>query len=217
MTFGAVLIGSGPSLDVGELRELGALSTIAFNRSFIAWDDWGFTPSYYACTAEATAELVIGDLDRILSFGGLRKIWLHSRFRQAEVARSDPRVDFVTPGDHPFGVADGLLSDYGNVGASSLQLLWVTGHRRVLLLGTDGRYQPRERGPAINHFHSDYIPAGFSSRAPAGTEAWCDAVADARTHGMELRLRSPSSALSEVAGLDQDTGTLEQAMAWLGR
>lgn len=122
----------------------------------------------------------------------------------------------MTPGDHLFGVTDGL-GDYGNVGASSLQLLWVTGHRRLLLLGTDGRDQPRESGPAINHFHPDYIPAGFLSRAPARTEAWCDAVADARTHGMELWLRSPGSALSEIAGLDQDTSTLEQMMAWLGR
>lgn len=55
MTSGAVLIGSGPSLDVGELRALAGLSAIAFNRSFIAWDDWGFTPSYNACNVKATA------------------------------------------------------------------------------------------------------------------------------------------------------------------
>jgi hypothetical protein len=216
MTPGAVLIGSGPSLDAGELRELAGFPAIAFNRSFIAWRDWGFTPRYYACTVEATAQLVIGDIERILSFDGLRKIWLHPWFRQAEAARSDPRVEFVTPGDHPFGVADGLAGDYGNVGASSLQLLWSMGHRRVLLMGTDGRYQRREGGPAINHFHPDYIPPGFSSRAPARTEKWLDAVADARAHGMDLRLRSPGSALSEIAGLEQDTGPLEQTMAWLG-
>lgn len=165
---------------------------------------------------EATAELVIGDIDRILSFDGLSKIWLHPFFRQAEAARSDPRVDFMAPGDHAFGVAGGQVGDYGNVGASSLQLLWSMGHRRVLLMGTDGRYQRREGGPAINHSHPDYILAGFSSRASARTEAWLDAAADARAHDMMLRLRSPGSALPEIAGLEQDTGPLDQTMAWLG-
>jgi hypothetical protein len=216
MTSGAVLIGSGPSLDAGELSKLAGVPSIAFNRSFIAWRDWGFSPRYYACTVEATAHLVIEDIEWILSFDGLRKIWLHPWFRQAEAARGDPRADFVTSGDHAFGVANGLIRDYGNVGASSLQLLWSMGHRRVLLMGTDGRYQQRERGPAINHFHPDYIPRGFSSPEPARTEKWLDAVADARAHGMELRLRSPGSALSEIAGVEQDASPLELTMAWLG-
>ena len=209
------MIGSGPSLDIRELRELAGFPAIAFNRSFIAWPDWGFTPCYYACTVRESAELVIEYIEQILAFDGLQKIWLHPWFHRAEAARSDPRVDFVTPGNHCFGPADGFIGDYGNVGASSLQLLWYMGHRRVLLMGTDGRYQRRVGGPSINHFRHDYIPAGFSSRAPARTEAWLEAIADARAHGMELWLRSPGSALSQIAGLVPHTGPLKQAVDWL--
>ncbi|OCW56989.1 hypothetical protein [Hoeflea olei] len=215
MTPGAVLIGSGPSLNVDELRALGGVPAIAFNRSFIAWRDWGFTPRYYACTNAATAALVVNDVDEILAFDGLERIWLHRRCAQAEAARSDPRVVFVDPATTDFGLRDGRIADYGNVGASSLQLLWSMGHRRVLLMGTDARYQLREGGPAVNHFRADYIPAGFSSNTPASTERWRDAVADARAHGMEFRLRAPGSALTEIAGLDQDAASLEQTAAWL--
>lgn len=215
MTPGAVLIGSGPSLDVRELPELAGLPAIAFNRSFIAWRDWGFTPRYYACTNAATAALVVNDLEDILAFKGLERIWLHDIFRQCEAARADPRVVFVSPQDTAFGVHEGRIADYGNVGASSLQLLWSMGHSRVLLMGTDARYRRREGGPSINHFRADYIPAGFSSAAPARSEKWADAVSDALEHGMELRLRAKGSALSEIAGLEQDTATLAQTVAWL--
>ncbi len=217
MTSGAVLIGSGPSLDVEELRELTGFPAIAFNRSFIAWRDWGFTPQYYACTNAATAALVVSDAEDILAFEGLRRIWLHHVFEQCEAARSDPRVVFVSPAETVFGVHDGQIGDYGNVGASSLQLLWSMGHNRILLMGTDGRYQPRAGGPSINHFRADYIPAGFSSTTSPRTEKWGDAVADAIAHGVELRLRARGSALSEIAGLEQDTATLEQTAAWLSQ
>jgi type IV secretory pathway TrbD component len=217
MASGAVLIGSGPSLNVAEVGQLGDFPAIAFNRSFIAWRDWGFAPRYYACTNAATAALVVNDAEDILAFEGLRRIWLHRLFQQVEAARSDPRVVFVTPAETTFGVNGGQIADYGNVGASSLQLLWSMGHNRVLLMGADGRYQPRGGGPSINHFRPDYIPAGFSSTASPRTEKWNDAVADARAHGMELRLRSRGSALSEIAGLEQDTAALAQTMAWLGQ
>lgn len=217
MTPGAVLIGSGPSLDAGELRELAGLPAIAFNRSFIAWRDWGFTPRYYACTNAATAALVLSDVEDILDFEGLERVWLHDLFQQCEAARTDPRVVFVRPAETAFGVHGGQIADYGNVGASSLQLLWSMGHSRVLLMGTDARYRRREGGPAINHFREDYIPAGFSSAAPARSEKWADAVFDALAHGMELRLRARGSALSEIAGLEQDTATLAQTVAWLSQ
>ncbi|SOE17803.1 hypothetical protein SAMN05877838_2707 [Hoeflea halophila] len=217
MAAGAVLIGSGPSLDSGELCELAGLPAIAFNRSFIAWQDWGFTPCYYACTNAATAALVIDDTESILAFEGLERIWLHHLFAQCEAARKDPRVNFVSPAETAFGVHDGQIADYGNVGASSLQLLWSMGHDRILLMGTDARYRRREGGPAINHFRADYIPAGFSSTAPARSEKWADAIADARAHGIELRLRARGSALGDIAGLEQDTATLAQTLAWLAQ
>lgn len=188
---------------------------IAFNRSFIAWRDWGFTPRYSACTNAATAALVLNDVDEILAFEALGRIWLHGHFQQSEAARADPRVVFVSPANTEFGLYGGPIADYGNVGASSLQLLWSMGHDRVLLVGTDARYLQGDGDPAINHFRMDYIPAGFSSTTSPSTERWIDAVADARANGMELRLRASGSALSEIAGLEQDTATLEQTVGWL--
>jgi len=215
MASGAVLVGSGPSLNPAELRELSGFPAVAFNRSFIAWTDWGFTPSYYACTNAATAELVVNDVESILAFEGLQQIWLHPLFRENAMARSDERVVFVAPAGTVFGVHDGVIGDYGNVGASSLQLLLSAGHTRVLLMGTDGRYRQRDGGPAVNHFRADYIPAGFSSNNPPRTEKWIDAVSDALKHGMELRMRAIGSALATIEGLEQDTASLDDTKAWL--
>lgn len=216
MSAGAILVGSGPGLDLDELRALAGFPAIAFNRSFIAWSDWGFTPSYYACTHAATAALVVAETERLLSFRAVERFFLHTTFRADARARADGRVVFVEPSGEAFGIDGERIGDFGNVGATSLQLLIHCGHSRIVLMGTDARYKPRAGGPAINHFRPDYIPAGFSSRAPARIEDWPAAIAGARRNGAEIRLRTKGSALVEIAGLVEDTAPIDELRDWLG-
>ena len=43
------VIGSGPSLNKIDIKQLKGLNTISLNRQYIAYDDWGFWPKYYVC------------------------------------------------------------------------------------------------------------------------------------------------------------------------
>ena len=43
------VIGSGPSLNAIDIKKLEGLHTISLNRQYIAYEDWGFWPKYYAC------------------------------------------------------------------------------------------------------------------------------------------------------------------------
>ena len=42
------ILGSGPSLSSCDITKLKKCYTMSFNRSYIAFDDWGFEPTYFA-------------------------------------------------------------------------------------------------------------------------------------------------------------------------
>ena len=43
----AFVIGTGPSLRKIDMSKLKDKKTVTFNRAYIAFDDWGFDPTYY--------------------------------------------------------------------------------------------------------------------------------------------------------------------------
>jgi len=42
------IMGSGPSLGKVDVQLLRDVPTLSLNRSYVAWEDWGFTPTFYA-------------------------------------------------------------------------------------------------------------------------------------------------------------------------
>ena len=72
MSAGIVLIGSGPSLNKIDPRKLAPYDAIAFNRSWLAWDDWGFAPRYHACLDPASIAIIGPELPPVIAGTGAR-------------------------------------------------------------------------------------------------------------------------------------------------
>jgi hypothetical protein len=209
MPIGAVLIGAGPSLNRIDPRRLAGLDAITFNRAWLAWDEWGFAPRYHACLDPRSIGVFGPELPPIVASRRSTKFFLHS----------DAAGHGVEPGNNVTfcGLAAGsafsrsvtALTDFGNVGAISMQLLHLLGYRKILMVGVDGDYLPEtQRENDVNHFRDDYA-RGRVVLTPElrahYTSQWPVVAAECRRCGIEVRNASPGTALTcfETVGFDE--------------
>jgi hypothetical protein len=203
---GILLIGSGPSLNRVEPRRLACHDTIAFNRSYLAWPEWGFAPTCHACLDPRSMAIIAPELPAVIRQYPQTHFFLHADAARAGIAQ-DRRVTLihVSPAE-AFARSPDRLADFGNVGATSLQLLALMGYRRVLLVGVDGVYVPDgDDGRDPNHFRPDYAVG----RAPLTdadrtryTGGWAPAARECGRLGIEVRNASEGTALSCFPTID---------------
>ena len=221
---GCVSIGSGPSLrklDVGRLRDY---TTMAFNRSFVAWPEWGFDPDYYACFDPVAIEDNHERISDLVRSSRVDLFFLNAAAGEFGLRPSE-RVKFVEVSESgPFST-DGLkVRDFGNVGASSLQILAWLRCRKVVLVGMDARYDRgatgRREGDFIrvdedkDHFHPDYLHGMRRIGKPDLQKIlgqWPLAAEGAREAGLDIVNASPGSRLDCFEKMD-----FEKALRWLG-
>jgi len=208
---GCFLIGSGPSLNEVDVTRLAGSDTIAFNRSYIAWKQWGFAPTLYACLDQVAFE------DNVQEIRSLIEEYPRTRFFLPDSAaslgiRSSEQVSLVgmAPG-HGFSSDILALTDFGNVGATSLQILALLRYRRVAMIGVDARYRRAEQARHVpeghkyvvlendvDHFSAEY---GRGRRSQANPDLdrilgqWPEVASECARIGMEVRNASSGSAL----------------------
>lgn len=61
------IIGTGPSLKNMDMSLLKDKDTITFNRAYVAYEDWGFTPTYYMCIDANDLRSIYGDLHELIT------------------------------------------------------------------------------------------------------------------------------------------------------
>lgn len=60
------VIGTGPSLKETDMSLLKDKDTITFNRAYVAYEDWGFNPTYYMCIDANDLRSIYGDLNKLI-------------------------------------------------------------------------------------------------------------------------------------------------------
>jgi hypothetical protein len=217
---GAVLIGSGPSLNQIDLRWLVGRPTITFNRAYLAWSDWPFEPTYHACLDPNLVVQLAGEIRALLGRTRTR-FFLHEVATRSGLSAGD-RISLVkTSHGEAFDPRLSSLADYGNVGATSLQLLSGMGYDRVLLVGVDARYSsPTDDDQSAiaagsadpDHFVSGYrsgIAFDVTTDRSVYTEGWPRVARECERHGIAVR---------SVPGTSLDCFplcALESGLAWL--
>ncbi len=77
MKRGCFLIGTGPSLNKIDVTRLAGYDSITFNRAYIAWPEWGFTPTYYACVDPVALEDNAADIRRLTEESSVKRFFLN--------------------------------------------------------------------------------------------------------------------------------------------
>ncbi len=214
MTPGVVLIGSGPSLNRIDTRRLAGRDAIAFNRSWLAWDDWGFAPRYHACLDPASIAIIGRELPPVIAAHSATRFFLHSDAARSGIKATNNVTLCNLVGGEDFSGSLPTLTDFGNVGAISMQVLHALGYARILMVGVDGDYLPEQNVASdANHFRDDYargrVPLTPALRARY-TGHWPVVAAACARRGIEVRNASPGTMLTCFDTIDFDDG-----LAWL--
>ena len=220
---GCFLIGSGPSLNRIDVTRLRDYCTLAFNRSHLAWDAWGFHPTYYARLDPKGLKKSIQEVRDLLVTSRVQHFFLHESAQQLGI-ESSPKVTHVKmlSGDTFFAQTQ-MGSDFGNVGASSLQILAGLGYQRIVMVGVDGYYPSLDTKVSASvvyqkadpdHFHPDYAsPTSRVSSLSAETVLgrWPKVAQACKDRNIQVRLASPGSALTCF-----ETIPFEDTLRWIG-
>jgi hypothetical protein len=218
MTTGVVLIGSGPSLNRINPRQFSGHATIAFNRSWVAWDDWGFVPRYHACLDPASIAIISPELPPVIAAHPATRFFLHRDAARTGIAPGDNVTFCYLVEGTTFSSALWALTDFGNVGAVSLQVLHVLGYRKILLVGVDGDYLPETNvDNDVNHFRDDYARGRAPLTPPLRaryTSSWPVVAAECKRCGIEVRNASPGTMLTcfETIGVDEGLDWLTSSL-----
>jgi len=174
------IIGSGKSLNKIDMSKLAGQNTISMNRQYIAYDDWGFTPTYYLIIDSKLIKTIHKDIESIIKERDIKKLFIMKHLGNpykmsgwVDKMRSENGEKIVRISDCGSGSLlkttkdtshelDGKrVSFCGNAGACAVDVARSLGYKRVVLLGVDAKYVSRSASVASNedlsHFRPDYF------------------------------------------------------------
>lgn len=174
------LLGSGPSLKDVDISKLKNCYTMSFNRSYIAFKDWGFEPTYFAGIDTVVNEDNEKEFKDLLDNSKIERFFF-SRTQQTEDKYISTKTTLVQIGSHLNPNLDFTKRlRTSNTGLFGLQVaLGLLGFKEVYLLGCDANYNETVEGVTVkdnkyvsesnndsNHFRTDYFGKGKSYNKP---------------------------------------------------
>ena len=173
------VIGSGSSLNKIDMSKLANQDTISMNRQYIAYDEWGFKPTYYVIIDRQLVLTIHKDVEKLIKEEkDIKKFFIMSdnivtttnwieKMRSEEKGRVFKLHGKVTGPyrRHLHRTVTNLdnrgMSFDSNAGACAVEIGLCLGYKRVVLLGIDAKYVDRKESVKANkdlsHFHPNYF------------------------------------------------------------
>lgn len=209
---GIVLVGSGPSLTREDVAAVGAIPTFAFNRSYLVFEEWGFSPHHYAALDPVMVAGVATDVETKILPRVQTTVFLERESGARLSAYSNVKLVSYQRGGIPRVSLD-QIADCGTVGASSLQLAGALGYKKIVLIGMDAAYAQGAAARSTNHFHPAYSDGIVAEQYPTGdfvVRGWDGVARLCAEVGIEVRNASRRSALGHFPRV-----SLEEGLQWL--
>lgn len=172
---------TGPSLASFDVRKLANRNTMAFNRSYIAFDNWGFEPTYYCALDHVVNENNKTEIKKLIQHSKIKRFFF-SKDKTSEKYFVSKRTTLVDVLSRPQGVNLDFKRKLkvANTGLFGLQLaIGLLGFRKIYLLGCDANFKDDVKGVLkdkdkytatedkdINHFRLDYYGKGKTYNRP---------------------------------------------------
>ena len=164
-----VIIGNGPSLQKTDTSLLKDEITFGMNRVYIAFDDWGFSTTYYVAVNKLVVEHFAHDIARLPmpKFISWDSLDLIDFMPDMIFLKSLHDPGFFT--DVTQGIWQGATVTY-----AAMQLAYYMGFQQVILIGVDHSFSTQgepnktvvSEGDDPNHFDSRYFGKGYRWQLP---------------------------------------------------
>ena len=181
------LLGSGPSLNDYDISILKNCYTMSFNRSFIAFKDWGFEPTYFAGLDHVVNNDNKVEYRKLTDKSSIKRFFF-SRDAMSETYLKAPNVSIVSIDElNPKTPNMNFITKLtvSNSGLFGLQVaLGILKFKEIYLLGCDSNYSENiedvkvvdgayvsDGNKDINHFRRDYYGKGTTYNKP-GALIW---------------------------------------------
>lgn len=181
------LIGSGPSIKEFDLSILKNCYTMSFNRSYIAFKDWGFEPTYFGGLDHVVNKDNKIKFKELIKNSTIKKFFFPKDNIADEYFHSNKTYIISVKEGEPSNPSFGFnkILRVANSGLFGLQVaLGLLGFKEVYLLGIDANYTDDVKGVEIvngeyisredtdiNHFREDYYGKGTTYNKP-GNMKW---------------------------------------------
>jgi hypothetical protein len=167
-----VIIANGPSLAAVDMTQLRSVSTISMNRAYLSWDEWGFTPSYFVSINGLVLQQFASDIVALPC-----QKFINTRSRRFYDTGASDLILLNTGASltDRFDVTGRKFSTGGTVTFVALQLAYLLGFHKAVLIGLDHRFasstapnqsETRDASPDRDHFRPDYFPPGVQWQGP---------------------------------------------------
>jgi hypothetical protein len=164
----AWIIGTGPSLKGIDVSKLKNEHTVTFNRAYVAFNDWGFEPTYYLAIDSNDLRAMYKDVNNLIEKSSIKYFFLspchdndkHTseiHYQDKEIPKpgemfiNKNNVYFITKGsntiqgcsvDHENNLFH--TAHHPNAGFLGVKLLYALGYSEVAFVGCDARYKDNE-------------------------------------------------------------------------
>ncbi len=165
------IIGNGPSIKNTDLSKLRNEITFGMNRIYLAYQDMGFSTTYFVSVNDLVIEQCADDIQsldqpRFVSWRGGKK-WLHP----------DNDLFFLYTTYTEPGFSKDIRNriwESATVTYVALQIAFYMGFQEVILIGVDHNFETKgkanttivSQGDDPNHFHPEYFGKGFRWQLP---------------------------------------------------
>ena len=163
-----VVICNGPSLKSLDITTLKGVDCFGLNRSYMAYENWGFVPKYFVCVNELVLNQFSHDIENINSV----KFLNYSK----KSLFSDENSYFLMLAfkDRVVSSLQKPVSCAATVTFVAIQLALIMGYKRIGIVGLDHSFsgpgrpnQTLEAGAEDeNHFMSNYFSGGIQWEYP---------------------------------------------------
>ena len=175
----AWIIGTGPSLNNIDVSRLKNEHTITFNRAYVAFEDWGFDPTYYLAIDSNDMRAMYKDINSLITGSRVKCFFLahltdneihgpesfQDNDKKDDLFLKNKNVYFIHQGHHGLNGtklvhrANKVFSSHDpNAGIMGLKVLYALGYNEVAFVGCDARYKDdEESNKYITKLGREYI------------------------------------------------------------
>jgi len=163
-----IVICNGPSLKAVDMSSLKGVDCFGLNRSYMAYEDWGFVPKYFVCVNELVLDQFSHDIERINAVKFLN-------YSKKSLFSNDSSYFLMLAfKDRVVNSLQKSVSCAATVTFVAIQLALIMGYKRIGIVGLDhsfsGPGRPNQTLAAgdedENHFLSNYFSGGIQWEYP---------------------------------------------------